>query len=199
MTLYKTILADPPWRYDNWTDAKQGAAASAMTTMATEDIAALPVGDLATPRGSFLFMWGTWPKLPDALRVLEGWGFAYITAFPWVKYTPNTARLRTGTGFWIRGMSEILIVARRPGGKRAEKLTPPGLLCGSEFQFYAPRGGHSDKPLEIHAWIERVTPAPRVELFARAERPGWDCFGYDTGWALTPSGITPHPPTTEVR
>ena len=106
---YGAILADPPWRYKNWTKAKNGAASSAMETMAVEDIAAVPVQTWAA-RDSFLFLWVTWPKLPQGLQVMKAWGFEFITLAPWVKYTPSTANLRTGTGFWVRGVSEGLII-----------------------------------------------------------------------------------------
>ena len=72
---YRVITADPPWRYQNWTDAKNGAARSHYATMAAADLGALPVADLADERGCALLLWATWPKLPEALEVMPAWGF----------------------------------------------------------------------------------------------------------------------------
>lgn len=189
--LYRAILADPPWEYDNWTAAKNGAAASAMELMATADIAAIPVSDWAHPDGAFLFLWGTWPKLPDSIEVMNAWGWDFVSGFPWVKTAVTTGNLALGTGFWTRGASEFLLIGRRGSATRrgGNKAGPPGLLCGSEMQFWAPRGGrHSQKPLEVMAWIERICKGPRLELFARRCQPGWTCYGLDTGWELGPWG-----------
>jgi N6-adenosine-specific RNA methylase IME4 len=83
---YKTILADPPWKYQNWTDKKNGAARGHYKTMTLEDIAALPVGELGDPTGCALFLWATFPKIREALQVIEAWGFRYVTcAFVWRK------------------------------------------------------------------------------------------------------------------
>lgn len=186
---YRVILADPPWSYRNFKAASHGAAESAMEVMATDDICAIPVAEKFASLDCLLFLWGTWPKLPDARRVLAAWGFDYISGFPWVKYTPSTAQLRTGIGFWTQGMSEFVFIGKRGKAKKKKGDPVKGLLCGSEMQFYAPPGSkHSSKPQELHSWIERIAPAPRAELFARVNRPGWDCYGLDLGWKLTENG-----------
>lgn len=185
----RTILADPPWRYANWSDAAHGAASSAMETMSTDDIAAIPVARWAHPEGCLLAMWATWPKLEDAMRVIAAWGFDYVTGFPWVKTAPSSGEIRRGIGFWTQSASEMLLIARR--GKKVPRpdVGEPliGLLLDDPRVFYAPRGKHSEKPLDIHAWLE-ARPGPRMELFARAERPGWMCLGLDLGWRLGPGG-----------
>lgn len=184
---FGTVYADPCWNYQNWTHSRNGAASSQYETMKTSDICAIPVSDMAA-KDAHLFLWGTWPKLPDALRVMEAWGFEYITGFPWIKYTPSSGFLYTGIGFWSQGLSEFVFIGRRGKPKKGKTKPVKGLLCGSEASFYAPRAKHSEKPLEIQSWIERVSPGPFVELFARSERPGWTSYGLDLGWKLGPNG-----------
>lgn len=105
MSTYRVILADPPWRYHNWSDAAHGAASSAMETMATPDICAIPVSRWAHPDGCILAMWATWPKLEDAFSVISAWGFDYVTGWPWVKTVPAAGEIRRGIGFWAQSCS----------------------------------------------------------------------------------------------
>ena len=144
-------------------------------TMTTADICALPVGDVAD-NDAVLFLWATWPMLPDAMRVVSAWGFEYVTGFPWVKILGQPSqtlfgeleiRPHYGTGFWIRGASELVMIARR-GDVSALSGDLVGLLCKN--------GRHSKKPENLYHIAERY-PAPRLELFARREREGWDVFG----------------------
>src|SRR6185295_17515553 len=95
---YGCILADPPWHFNAWYDGgwrtredgsryyeKSQRKAPSYHTMSTDDIAALPVADIAA-KDAVLFLWGCWPMLPQALQVMAGWGFAYKScAFAWVK------------------------------------------------------------------------------------------------------------------
>jgi N6-adenosine-specific RNA methylase IME4 len=81
-TGYGVIVADPAWRYER--SGVEGSAEREYSTMAVDEICALPVASLAA-RDSVLLLWGTWPLLPDALRVMQSWGFRYVTGFPWVK------------------------------------------------------------------------------------------------------------------
>lgn len=167
-----------------------------MSTMSGEDIAALNVGEnFAHDSGAFLFCWATWPKLPEAIEVVEAWGFRYVTAVPWVKTVPSTESIAASMGFWSLGASELLIIARRgKARRRSAKLAPVrGLLEGEDRRspiFYAPRKGrHSTKPEELRCWIERVAEGPYLELFARRQYPGWRCVGLDLGERITPDGI----------
>ncbi len=61
-------------------------------------------------------LWGTWPKLPDALEVMRAWGFEYVTGFPWVKVTPDAGTIYTGIGFWTQSASEFIFIGRRGKG-----------------------------------------------------------------------------------
>jgi len=169
---YRTILADPPWAYRN--AGCRGCAANQYPTMGLDDICGLPVAALAA-KDSVLLLWATWPQLVEAMRVIDAWGFRYVTGFPWVKctdvYTDLWGDIQInvpfGIGFWARGTSELLLIGRRG------KAKPPardfvGLL--------SPNLRHSRKPDSVYEYAETL-PAPRLELFARRKRAGWDAWG----------------------
>lgn len=193
---YKTILADPPWRYGNWTNKKNGAAASAMETMSLADMLFLPVEDWADPEGCHLFMWATFPKLPEAMALIEGWGFTYVTGFPWVKTVPSSGRIKTGVGFWTQGTSELMLIARKsrlkskPPKRRKDAPKVKGLSHDEPRVLYHPHTSkHSKKPLTVMNWIEKTVEGPFLELFAREQVKGWACMGLDLGSKITRDGV----------
>ncbi|QEX18519.1 DNA methyltransferase [Hypericibacter terrae] len=180
---YRVILADPPWRFETRSHRGQGKGASQhYDTMATPEIMALPVTDLAADDCTLL-MWGCWPHLPDALRVIEAWGFTYKTCgFVWVKQNRSAAtlwadldKLFMGLGYGTRGNSEFCLRASRgapkvkPGSRDVEQL------------ILAPLREHSRKPDEQYQRIERLYDGPYLEMFARARREGWDAWGNQVG------------------
>jgi site-specific DNA-methyltransferase (adenine-specific) len=176
---YNIILADPPWRFQNWSigeRAKRGEkwarrnGRSPYDVMATADIAALPVADIAA-RDSVLFLWATYPKLQDAMQVMAGWGFTYKTvAFTWVKNNPSGVGFHFGLGYWTRQNPESVLLGTRGKPKRVCNRVPNLLIY--------PRGEHSKKPPEVHDRIVRLMgDLPRVELFARRPVDGWDVLG----------------------
>lgn len=189
---YKVIIADPPWKYVQNKGTERGSAESAMTVMDIWDIRRIPVWQWAD-EDCFLFLWGTWPHLPDFATLPAFWNFAHITGLPWVKTYPNALfKPVTGIGTWFRGSSELLSVSRAsekahiPKGYESEI----GLLCGEERQLWAAvQRPHSKKPSDIHELIERYFPGPYLELFAREQRPGWDCWGLDLGYELGKFGV----------
>ena len=164
---YKTIYADPPWLEHGSGKYKRGAD-SHYPLMKTRDIAALPVRDLIDPEGCHLYLWTTNNFLRDALQVVQAWGFEYLTTITWFKD-------RMGLGQYYRGVTEHCIFAR------TAKRLPYKLLNGSRQQgmtgFYVPKGRHSAKPAEMRRMIEKVSYAPRIELFARERHDGWDVWG----------------------
>lgn len=164
---YKTIYADPPWMEHGSGKYKRGADRH-YPLMKTRDIAAMPVRDLIHPDGCHLYLWTTNNFLPDALEVVQAWGFAYVTMITWLKD-------RQGVGQYYRGITEHCIFARTP------TRLPYKLLDGKRQQgttgFFAPKGLHSVKPEQMRQMIERVSYAPRIELFARAPHEGWDVWG----------------------
>lgn len=163
---FGVIIADPPWPYQQFSDRKQGAASAAYNLLQIEDLAGMPVGDLAA-KDCILFLWGTWPKLPEALQLMVAWGFQYVTGFPWVKTTENGA-LSYGVGFWVRGCSEYVLIGRRGN------VSPPRLE--GFLGLMSPTLRHSHKPDSVHQ-IAETLPGPYLELFARRSREGWTVFG----------------------
>jgi N6-adenosine-specific RNA methylase IME4 len=159
-TRYGVIYADPPWRYDNGTPGRE--IERHYPTMPDSEICALQV---PAARDAVLYLWAVAPKLDSGFRVLEAWGFNYKTCAVWDK-------VKLGMGFWFRGQHEILMV-----GVRGNVSPPPQALRISSVIRH-PRGLHSAKPdfLRDHiaAWFPDV---PRLEMFTRVKRPGWDAFG----------------------
>jgi N6-adenosine-specific RNA methylase IME4 len=174
---YLVILADPPWPYATYSAKGKGRSAEAhYSTMSIEDIAALPVGNWAAD-DSALLLWVTKPIAPRGYEVIKAWGFEYKTvAFTWVKtlaakddvtlFGPPPLRFHFGMGHWTRSNPEQCLLATR--GK------PHRLNANVEELILAPRRGHSVKPDETYARIERLLAGPYLELFARQRRPGWD-------------------------
>lgn len=195
----RVILADPAWDYRNFSDSMHGAAAASYDVMTTADICALPVRSWADDHAA-LFMWGTWPKLPDALQVMEAWGFEFTTGFPWVKTVPDSRAIYRGIGFWTMATSEYMLIGKRGEPKRKGGSPVMGLAVDGDGEriLYAPRTEHSRKPEAVHEWIERIFPTEtaetRLELFARRKRAGWTTWGRDTGFNLTPQGALSYTP-----
>jgi site-specific DNA-methyltransferase (adenine-specific) len=172
---YSIILADPPWRFNNVRGdgilgRAMGSSRAYYDLMRTEDIAALPVQSLAA-KDCALFLWGTWPLLPDVLKVVEAWGFKYKTCgFLWVKTTRNLFNFHVGLGYWTRANTEYCLLATRGTPKRVNKAVRQLVL--------APVREHSRKPDEVHHKIvDLMGDLPRVELFARRPAEGWDVWG----------------------
>ena len=167
---YNIIYADPPWTYYVWTSKDKGRTASAhYETMSTENICALPVANI-TASDCILFLWTTCPNLPDALRVVNSWGFTYKTvAFVWVK-TNRDGSPFMGLGHWSRANAELCLLATKGKPKRVNKAV-------NQIVF-APKREHSRKPDEVRKRIvELIGDLPRIELFAREKQSGWDVWG----------------------
>mgnify|MGYP000110724177 FL=1 len=162
---YGTIVADPPWSYQR--SGVQGAADDEYSTLTGDDIAALPVEQLAAD-DAHLYMWVTTPKLwdsPNPAEIAEAWGFTYKTMLTWVKGE------RSGLGWYYRVDTEHCIFATRG------RAPIPGALRESNV-LWSPRARHSAKPQAFADLVEKVSPGPYVELFARAPRLGWDHWGH---------------------
>ena len=130
---YNILYADPPWRFRNWSIgefAKRGEkwarrnGRSPYEVMDLSDICNLPVSQIAA-RDSILFLWATYPKLPDALEVIKAWGFEFKTvAFTWVKTNPLGAGFHFGLGYWTRQNPELCLLATRGKPKRIDNRVP---------------------------------------------------------------------------
>ena len=160
---YGLIYCDPPWRYEHSRTSSREIE-NHYPTMELAEICALPVESLAADN-CMMFMWATNPKLTEAVAVLDCWGFTYRTNFVWVKD-------KVGMGYYARGQHELLLVAKRgniPAPAESERVSSV---------FYTERTEHSAKPDEFYELIERQYPTlPKIELFARQSRDGWDVWG----------------------
>jgi len=177
---YGAILADPPWSFKAWSGAALPSRAddAHYQTQSMEWIASLPVADLAADDCA-LFLWVCWPTMPEALEIISGWGFKYKTCgFCWVKGNslplfPDDFKDKMGLGYWTRANSEVCLLATRGKPKRKD--------AGVRQVIQAPLREHSRKPDCTHERIERLVDGPYCELFARAPRAGWDCWGNEVG------------------
>ncbi len=168
---YNIIYADPPWRYRAYSKKGLGRSAeSHYPTTSIDDICSLPVEKI-TEKDSILFMWVTFPTFKEALKVIEAWGFEYKTAgFVWVKQNKKTPTLFWGMGFWTRANSELCIIATKGHPKR--------ISAGVHQVIMSKIEEHSKKPDETrNRIVELVGDLPRIELFARQQADGWDCWG----------------------
>jgi N6-adenosine-specific RNA methylase IME4 len=169
------MLADPPWRFEAWSDKCEDRAPE-YSTMTMAELRALDVGSLAAP-DCVLFLWAIWPMLPQALALIEAWGFTYKTcAFCWTKADASQldmfrddADVAIGTGYWTHANTEPCLLATH--GK------PRRLHADVRQAVIEPRREHSRKPDGIHDRIERLVAGPYAELFARRRRPGWTVWG----------------------
>ena len=163
---YKTIYADPPWKESGGGKIKRGADRH-YPLMATKDIIALPVGELAEDN-CHLYLWVTNNFLQDGLDVMKAWGFRYVTTITW--YKDGNA----GLGQYFRGKTEHCLfgIKGKPPYKIVNEKRQQGLTG-----FIAKRGEHSVKPQQMREMIERVSYEPRIELFARERFEGWDAWG----------------------
>lgn len=194
---YEIVLADPPWSFGAWSRPDAGRTAAAhYDTMTLEDLCAMgPWLRTITRDDSVLLMWSTCAGLPDALRVMDAWGFDYKTvAITWVKLVARTAdadderktfaagraiverrprerhALHFGMGHYTRSQTELLLIGTRKARARHKRNVPQVL--------FAPVGQHSAKPREQYDIIDNLYPYTRkLELFARARQPGWDVWG----------------------
>jgi N6-adenosine-specific RNA methylase IME4 len=179
---YSVIYADPAWSYDDRKNA-DGWRGTPYDVLSADALAALPVHRLAAP-DCVLFLWATNPLLPEAFRVIAGWGFTYKTvAFQWVKLNRKAGTPFLGLGRWTRGNTEpcLLAVRGKPKvqGKDVSQLVIE--LQGDDAEVLeAPVCKHSAKPDEAAEKIVRLMgDVPRIELFARKPREGWDATGLE--------------------
>ncbi len=182
---FSTILADPPWQFQNRTGkvAPEHRRLSRYQTLSLEEICDLPVASIAADP-AHLYLWVPNALLAEGLKVMQCWGFTYKTNLIWYKVRKDGGPDRRGVGFYFRNVTEILLFGVR--GKNARTL-PPGR--SQENIITSRKREHSRKPDEQYPIIEACSPAPRVELFARGSRPGWHTWG-DQSENYTPDWST---------
>ena len=162
---WRCLLADPPWSFSDRNT--RGAAERHYRTMSDCEIAAMPVRDIAAP-DAVLALWVPDTHLELALVVAKAWGFTYRHLAVWGKVS-TAGKIQIGLGHRMRKAHEVALICTR--GK------PEILDHGVPSLILAPRGQHSAKPEAMHVALERLCAGPRLELFARAARPGWTVWG----------------------
>lgn len=183
---YSTIYADPPWRFQNRTGkvAPEHKRLNRYETMRLEDIEALPVAQVAADK-CHLYLWVPNALLPDGLAVMKAWGFEYKGNIVWEKIRKDGAPDGRGVGFYFRNVTEILLFGVR--GDSFRTLAP----ARSQVNLIrAQKREHSRKPDEIIPIIEKCSPGPYLELFARGTRDGWDMWGDQADESYEPTWNT---------
>jgi len=172
---YSTIVADPPWSYRTQSPTTKArtrmSANNKYSTLNNNAIKDLPVSSLAA-KDAHCYIWTTNPHLygdsnrghASPIEVMEAWGFRYVTLLTWLKEGTM------GMGFYFRGETEHVLF-----GVRGNAPIPPA--DRERNWFAAKKTGHSQKPASFFDIVERVSPGPRLELFARQPRLGWDHWG----------------------
>lgn len=172
---YKTILADPPWRFKNRTGkvAPEHRRLDRYDTMTLDEIKGLPVADAAADN-AHLYLWVPNALLPEGMAVMESWGFRYVSNLIWAKRRADGGPDGRGVGFYFRNVTEIILFGVR-GSMRT--LAP----ARSQVNMIETRKReHSRKPDEQYDLIEACSPGPFLEMFARYPREGWDVWGNES-------------------
>src|SRR5882724_4608909 len=170
---FSTILADPPWQFQNRTGkvAPEHKRLSRYGTMALEEIKALPVAEIST-EPAHLYLWVPNALLPEGLAVMMAWGFSYKSNIVWHKIRKDGGPDGRGVGFYFRNVTELVLFGVR--GKNARTLAPGR----RQVNLFATRKReHSRKPDELYDIVESCSPGPYLELFARYPHPGWVTWG----------------------
>ncbi|MEW5875428.1 MAG: MT-A70 family methyltransferase [Candidatus Zixiibacteriota bacterium] len=180
---FRTILADPPWRFQNRTGkiAPEHRRLSRYGTLTLSEIAALPVAQVASET-AHLYLWIPNALLAEGLDVLQSWGFTYKTNLIWHKVRKDGGPDGRGVGFYFRNVTEMVLFGVR--GVNARTLSPGRSQVNI---IRSQKREHSRKPDELYDIIEACSPGPYLELFARGTRRGWTSWGdqsefYEPTW-----------------
>ena len=170
---FSTILADPPWQFQNRTGkiAPEHRRLNRYSTMSLDEIKALPVASALTET-AHLYLWVPNALMPEGLDVLRSWGFQYKTNFVWHKIRKDGGPDGRGVGFYFRNVTELVLFGVR--GKSARTLAPGRRQVNI---LKTQKREHSRKPDEFYEIVESCSPGKYLELFARGPRPGWRSWG----------------------
>jgi N6-adenosine-specific RNA methylase IME4 len=169
---YGAILIDPPWRFANRTGkvAPEHKRLRRYATMSFQEIAALPVGEIAASK-SHLYLWSPNALLAEALNIMKAWGFTYKTNIVWYKVRKDGGPDGRGVGFYFRNVTELLLFGIKgkirtlgPGRRQVNILT-------------SRKQEHSRKPDAVYDLIQRCSLGPYCELFSRQRVAGWTQWG----------------------
>jgi N6-adenosine-specific RNA methylase IME4 len=179
---FRTIVIDPPWPGPGECPAFDAAGASVRlipySTMTGSQVAALRVSDLATDDAQ-LFIWATSRSVADAQLLMQLWAFKFRGLFVWLK--PGL-----GMGRHVRSQCEFLLW----GGRRGSPLVDPPRCPRQVHQWPKPRR-HSEKPAEAYEMIAQLSPGPRIDIFARQNRPGFEAWGNEVTAAVGQDARSP--------
>lgn len=169
---FQTVLADPPWRFTNRTGkvAPEHRRLDRYDTMPLAEIKGIPVAHVLAAN-AHLYLWVPNALLPEGLEVLGAWGFRYVSNLVWSKRRKDGGPDGRGVGFYFRNVTELLLF----GVRGSLRTLPP---ARSQVNLIESRKReHSRKPEEQYELIERCSPGPYLELFARYPREGWQAWG----------------------
>ena len=170
---FSTVLADPPWRFQNRTGkmAPEHRRLSRYGTMSLNEIMELPVAQIVKPR-AHLYLWVPNALIVEGFEVMRRWGFTYKTNIVWYKTRKDGGPDGRGVGFYFRNVTEILLFGIRGTNNRTLKpgRTQTNIIVSRKRE-------HSRKPEEQYRIVERCSPGPYLEMFARHEREGWTQWG----------------------
>ncbi len=169
---FETVLADPPWRFQNRTGkvAPEHLRLARYRTMSFDEIGALPVGE-AVGEQAHLYLWVPNALLAEGLEVMRKWGFTYKTNLVWFKVRKDGGPDGRGVGFYFRNVTELILF----GVKGSRRTLAPGRRQVNLFPER--KREHSRKPEQLYDIVEACSPGPYLELFARHARPGWHQWG----------------------
>lgn len=169
---FSTILADPPWRFQNRTGkmAPEHKRLRRYPTMDYEEIRAMPVAQHAAQR-AHLYLWVPNALVREGLAIMEAWGFQYKTNLVWYKVRKDGGPDGRGVGFYFRNVTELVLFGVR-GHLRTLK---PGRTQVNLFSTR--KEEHSKKPATLYEIVQQCSPGPYLELFARERLPGWTQWG----------------------
>lgn len=169
---YSTILADPPWRFENRTGkmAPEHQRLLRYPTLPIEEICEIPVASAAASN-CHLYLWVPNALLAEGLEVMRRWGFRYKSNIVWYKTRKDGGPDGRGVGFYFRNVTELVLF----GVKGRMRTLPPGRTQTNII--LSKKREHSRKPDQIYDIVEECSPGPFLELFARFRRHGWDQWG----------------------
>ncbi len=181
---YATILADPPWQFQNRTGkmAPEHKRLLRYPTLELQEIMQLPVTRLAAAQ-SHLYLWVPNALLMEGLEVMRAWGFTYKTNLVWYKIRKDGGPDGRGVGFYFRNVTELVLF----GVRGSMRTLQPGRTQVNLFSTR--KREHSRKPDELYPMIEACSPGPYLELFARFRRNGWNQWGNEDVEENSLSGV----------
>lgn len=168
-------MADPPWRFQNRTGkvAPEYRRFNRYSTLSLDEIKELPVESVVADN-SHLYLWTPNALLPEALEVMNAWGFRYVANIVWAKRRKDGGPDGRGMGFYFRNVTELLLF----GIRGSLKTLQPARTQVNMIETI--KRDHSRKPDEQYGLIEACSPGPYLELFARQRHEGWTVWGNES-------------------